>query len=79
MKHTKGPWIISNEFIFMQDGTAISFSTLGTNINKADQTLIAACPEMLALLKDSANQLDKYKIDEHLCDKITALIEKIEG
>jgi hypothetical protein len=73
-KHSPGPWTIgANDVLYTVDGEDIGVLGFGS---KADDRLIAAAPEMLALLRKVASV--RY-IEDVEIDPILALLQRIDG
>lgn len=99
MGHTPGPWKVSHDDhepywnidMPMQDGSGrYGFANSMVYTTKADANLIAAAPELLAMLKEAEAALidlyeEAYRDDESdndttaVIDKVIAVIAKAEG
>ena len=89
-KHTPGPWHIgvrqptSDKFVFGPKGEEVANCDRLTNYadeNLANARLIAAAPDMLAILKEVITQTDMnlINIDHALFQVIKDAISKAEG
>ncbi len=90
LKITKGEWVVDNagDVIIKGSDGGVSFpardGTIASindgeyieNDNEHDAHLIAAAPDMYAMLK---NVFDNYETDTHLDNQITVLLAKARG
>jgi hypothetical protein len=83
LKHTPGPWRITTDFIGVHDEDGRQIASLDSegspeideDESLANAYLMAAAPEMLALLKEVLYGLS----DRELIDKVFLLIGKARG
>jgi hypothetical protein len=85
-QHTPGPWKITKswhdfmvegpngEEIIWQDG---NYDT--PTIKLEDAQLIAAAPDLLAMLVEAANFIQPYSVGQELLERIDAAIAKATG
>jgi len=84
-KHTPGPWrLLKREGSFppvVQRGLEGGFSVAGSNpdTEDADARLIAAAPELLAVLRQVADYWAGGDVPEDIDDAMRAAIAKAEG
>lgn len=77
--HTPGPWKVSKptgNYIVAPTG-GIAALTYGAT--KADADLIAAAPELLAVLQEAVNKGYMWDNDPELWSKASAAIDKAKG
>lgn len=75
-KHTPGPWVIDNDNVIYQEGTAEPIASAApTADEKANAALIAAAPELLGALKMAEGYIAGVATNEpEEQDKLMAVI-----
>lgn len=86
MSHTPGPWEIERSFngCWVDGITSGKVTICYGSIDEANARLIAAAPELLAMLKRAADDLGFNEIcglahDGEVAGEFRALIAKVEG
>ena len=87
MRHTPGPWEISDrprksssgKFMYRVDGPEILFDYEDWGYTKESASLIAAAPELLEALKAILSDGLHCDVVPHLHEKARAAIAKAEG
>lgn len=87
MKHTPGPWSVNYACIveaprkFRHNLAICAVNGNSVEEGEANAKLIAAAPELLAVLKWTSEELYQrgYLGYEELCEKIDLITEKAEG
>lgn len=89
-KHTPGPWFKQGGFLIGSDGSDVVAAGLGLGlgadcgdgIRSANACLIAASPDLYAVLKElqeSAAYWSEYDVPLGIVDRINQAIAKAEG
>lgn len=73
-KHSPGPWR-RNEYDEIEDATGGMVA--GPCESREDATLIAAAPEMLALLREVDSARDSMLVDYRTFAKLAALLKRL--
>lgn len=77
--HTPGPWRVSQPSGNYIDTPTGSIAALMYGATKTDARLIAAAPELLAVLQEAVNKGYMWDHDPELWSKANAAIAKAKG